>query len=602
MKKEVFVSLIMAFWGVMAVHAQSPVIGLQLVEEDEDAAPVATQQVQPSSPAPKTVQSTNTGFDLVDEESETLPLFDPAPAPAPAPAKSTKSSTKAQKPAPAPKPAVVTPEPDTETLQLFDEEPTPAPAPEQKPTAVTPEPDTETLQLFEPEPTPTPEPEPVMMQEPETETLPLYEPEPTPAPAPAPEPEPEPEPVVMHEPEPVAAPEPVFIPEPEPVVEPEPIKEPEPEPIKEPEPEPVVAPEPIKEPEPEPEPAPAPVDIPKKEVVFGVSKTLLEFGEYGGEKQVEVVSDETWKVVDAPAWVTTTRNGDMLTIKCAKNERLSAREGDVVISNEHLVELRVVVTQERNSDYLTLSAQMIDDTDGDGGWYTITVNSNKAWKVSAVPEWCKTERDGDDLLVKLAINKSGMMRETTIDVTVPGSSLEKKQIIIKQATIHDFLVLNPNIITSSGKASMATVKIETDLPNYRVEGLPYWCKVSHQTATSFVIEIADNAGGDAREAACKVTAGDRSESLVIKQEDRLNYVMVSPKIVTASRRGGTITVKVTSSGPWRVVNLPDWCQVTEEGAATFKLNINENLTGAPRSASFSVSTGVVRESMEVKQE
>ena len=521
MKKEVLVSLIMAFWGVMAVHAQSPVIGLQLVEEDEDTAPVATQPEHTATPAPASVQNTSTGFDLVDEESETLQLFDPEPTPAPAPA-----------------------------------------------------------------------PEPVMMQEPEPE--PVVAPEP------------------IKEPEPVAAPEPVFIPEPEPVVEPKPIKEPEPEPvvapepeqIKEPEPEPVVAPEPVVEPEPikEPEPEPEPVDMPRKEVVFGVSKTLLEFPQAGGESQVKVVSDEAWTVVESPAWVTTTRNGDMLTIKCAENEHLSAREGDVVLSNEHLVEIRVVVTQARSNDYLTLSAQMIDDTDGDGGWYTITVNSNKAWKVSAVPEWCKTERDGDDLLIKLTINKTGMIRETTIDVTVPGSSLEKKQIIIKQASIHDFLVLNPNIITSSGKASLATVKVETDLPNYRVEGLPYWCKVSHRTATSFVIEIADNAGGDAREAQCKVTAGDRSESLVIKQEDRLNYVMVSPKIVTASRRGGTITVKVTSSGPWRVVNLPDWCQVTEEGTATFKLNIDENLSGAPRSASFSVSTGVVRESMEIKQE
>ena len=538
MKKEVLVSLIMAFWGVMAVHAQSPVIGLQLVEEDEDTAPVATQPEHTATPAPASVQNTSTGFDLVDEESETLPLFDPAPAPAPTPAQPTKP-TNSHTPAPAPKPAAGT---------------------------VTLEPETEELQLFEPEPTPAPAPEPVMMQEPE--------PEPVVAPEPIKEPEPEP----------------VMIPEPEP----EPVVAPEPEPIKEPEPEPVVAPE--------PEPEPEPVDMPRKEVVFGVSKTLLEFPQAGGESQVEVVSDEAWTVVESPAWVTTTRNGDMLTIKCAENEHLSAREGDVVLSNEHLVEIRVVVTQARSNDYLTLSAQMIDDTDGDGGWYTITVNSNKAWKVSAVPEWCKTERDGDDLLIKLTINKTGMIRETTIDVTVPGSSLEKKQIIIKQASIHDFLVLNPNIITSSGKASLATVKIETDLPNYRVEGLPYWCKVSHRTATSFVIEIADNAGGDAREAQCKVTAGDRSESLVIKQEDRLNYVMVSPKIVTASRRGGTITVKVTSSGPWRVVNLPDWCQVTEEGAATFKLNINENLTGAPRSASFSVSTGVVRESMEIKQE
>ena len=48
--------------------------------------------------------------------------------------------------------------------------------------------------------------------------------------------------------------------------------------------------------------------------------------------------------------------------------------------------------------------------------------------------------------------------------------------------------------------------------------------------------------------------------------------------------------------------MPDWCQVTEETDNSFTLSIGENKTGAPRRVSFSVSTGGVRESIEVKQE
>ena len=58
--------------------------------------------------------------------------------------------------------------------------------------------------------------------------------------------------------------------------------------------------------------------------------------------------------------------------------------------------------------------------------------------------------------------------------------------------------------------------------------------------------------------------GGNGQTLVVQQEERLNYVTVTPKIIRASARGGVITVHVTSSGSWRVVNLPEWCEVTEK--------------------------------------
>ena len=539
------------------------------------AQPAPKPQPQPvAQPAPSPA---------VEEEEEVLNLFgNPSPAPQQAPQqnKSGKSSKPAQ------------------PVQPVEEEPLFTPAPTYNTPASTPSAGGFGVELVEeddaaPAPTYTPEP-----------AKPTYTPEPakptyTPEPVFIPEPEPEPEPA-----KPTYTPEPVFIPEPEPEPEPLILPEPTPEPVQV-----VVAePEPVKQPETvikdeEPVYIPKPVERPRTEIIFRVSKSFLEFPERGGEAQVTVTADEGWKVTESPSWVNAQRKGNNVEIKVAANERFTAREGDIVLTNDNHVELRVVVAQERNSDYMNLSAQLIDDTEGDGGRYTIKVNSNKAWKTNTLPGWCTTEANGENLVIRLSANKSGVTRQTEIEVTAINSVLPKQVITVKQSPIHNYIVVSPNIITSSGRSSIATVKVESDQTEYRVEGLPYWCSVKQQTPTSFIVEIADNSGGDKREAQANVTvAGGKSDILIIRQEERLNYISVSPKIITASARGGIITVNVKSSGPWRVVNMPDWCQVTEETDNSFTLSIGENKTGAPRRVSFSVSTGGVRESIEVKQE
>ena len=487
-----------------------------------------------------------------EEEEEVLSLFgDPTPAPtatqAPAPASNKKSQKSSKSKKQQPEPVY------SSGFELVEDDgTTAAPMPEAQP-APSPKPKQETGLM-------------VLEDESEPEPAPVFEPEP--APAPAPEPVKEPEPDIWSKPE--LEPEPVFVPEPEP----EPVFVPEPAPEK-----------------------------PRKEIVFRVSKAFLEFPEFGGDQQIEVTSDEAWSVSESPKWITAQRKGNSLSVKVARNERFSDREGDIVLTNENEVEIRIVVAQGRNSDYLNLSAQLIDDTEGDGGRYTIKVSSNKAWATNRLPAWCTVENNGATMSIHLDANNSGADRQAQIEVSVPQSVVAQQVITVKQSPIHDYITVTPNLITSSGKASAATIKVASDKTEYRVENLPYWCTVKQQTATSFVIEIADNSGGAAREAECNVRIeGGKSDKLIIRQEERLNYITVSPKIIKASKRGGIITVKVQSSGAWRVVNLPDWCQVTEETGTTFTLSIDANPTDYPRTAEFSVSTGGVRDRIEIKQE
>lgn len=470
------------------------------------------------------------------------------------------------------------------------------------PISMMPQPMPVAMPQIEPQPEPLPmprlestsnqvaQPEAAPKPQPIAESKPVAKPEPKAEPKPAPKPEPKSEPKVEKKAEP----------KPEPKVEPKPEPKPEPkqEPVKEePKPEPKVEPEPL------PVAETKPVDEPKKEIVFVVDRNFVEFTEDGGEARVAVTSDEKWNVSETPSWVTAQQKGNTLVVRAARNDRFSDREGDVVITNEHDVELRVVVAQEKNHDYLKLSAELINDVEGSGGLYTFTVNSNKEWQVNNTPKWCITEIKGDKLEVWLDENVGDATRDTQVEVFMSHLPDAKQVIKIHQEPYNHFITIKPNILTSSGKASLARVNVRTDQPTFKVEGLPSWCSVKEQDAQSFVLSIADNTGGDARKAECRVIIeGGNGQTLVIQQEERLNYVTVTPKIIRASARGGVITVRVASSSPWRVVNLPEWCEVTAQTEDSFKLSIGQNATGAPRSFTFSVSASGMRETVEIRQE
>lgn len=405
------------------------------------------------------------------------------------------------------------------------------------------------------------------------------------------QPKAEQKPIVKNEPKPEPKIEPKQEPEPEQKVEAQP----------EPKPEPKVEPQP--EPEQEPEPESGPELVEPKEIVFTASRTFVEFKEDGGEEQIAITSDEDWHISESPQWVQAQKKGNTLVVRVPRNERFSDREGDVVIANEHYLELRVVVAQEQNHDYLKIAAELINDLEGSGGLYTIDVSCNREWQVNNTPKWCITEIKGDKLEIWLDENIEEEFRETEVEVFMTHLPSTKRIIHIHQDLRNHYITVKPNIITSSGKTSLARVNVRTDQPSYQIEGLPAWCKVKEKDRDSFVLEIADNTGGAARKTECRVTIeGGNGQTLVIQQEERLNYVTVTPKIIRASARGGIITVRVTSSGSWRVVNLPEWCEVTEKTADSFTLSIDQNPTGAPRSFTFSVSAAGLRETIEIRQE
>ena len=351
-------------------------------------------------------------------------------------------------------------------------------------------------------------------------------------------------------------------------------------------------------------PKPAPI-IQKsedtKKLRFSVNKTYVEFLDSGGQEQIFITADNAWDIYDYPGWVDIERQNNTLFITCDPNFYSSAREDDIVLIDENDKELHVTISQDKSKYYLRLSSNNLNETKGDGRTYIIDISTNTSWYIKDKPRWCDVETIGNQIKIKLERNKTGYDRDGVIEICSSQPNI-RSLFFIKQGALRNYIILMSKTINDvNGKGGTLKISVDTDHDYYYFENLPYWCTITEKTSSSFSIVLNDNSGGNAREAQCKVVAGDQSETLTIKQGARLSYINVSSSKITAMNAGGIITITVNSSGAWRVVNVPDWCQVVEETNNSFVLRIMPN-NGYARSATFAVSSSGIRENIVVEQQ
>lgn len=337
-------------------------------------------------------------------------------------------------------------------------------------------------------------------------------------------------------------------------------------------------------------------------IQFSVDKKYINFPEEGGYKQVTVTSDEDWYVISYPHWIDVEWDDEILMISCEENYQYSAREDDIIIANSDK-KLHITVSQDKSKYYLRLSANIIEDNRGASDKkYTIDVNSNKPWYIKSKPYWCNIEVNGNRMDIRLDQNRTYYERNGEIEIVCEGQPSLKSFIYVQQGVLKNFIFVSPNILNDNdGTGGSGTFHVDTDYDYYYIEGLPSWCEITQKNSSSFVVNIKDNNGGYAREAVCRVVAGDASETFTIRQAERRTYVKASPNLIKSGKNGGTITINVESSGTWRVVNLPSWCIVEDQWENSFKLRILQNASLYSRTATFSVSCSGIKENVVVEQ-
>ena len=235
-----------------------------------------------------------------------------------------------------------------------------------------------------------------------------------------------------------------------------------------------------------------------------------------------------------------------------------------------------------------------------GGSQQVHIEANCPWEIYSSPEWTEVQKSGDRLTIYCTANAQLSDREDDIILRIQKG--ETIRITVVQDKSADFLNLSANIVyENDGDGGRYIIHVRTNKP-YQASTTAQWCHVNI-SADSLVLSVDENKSGQERQCEAEVRVSEQlKQTIYVKQAPLQHYVHVSPQIVTATQRGGTISIHVDSDEKWRVVNIPEWCQVSEQTNDSFLLEILPNDTGVSRTEVFSVSAYGTRQNITVKQE
>jgi hypothetical protein len=236
-----------------------------------------------------------------------------------------------------------------------------------------------------------------------------------------------------------------------------------------------------------------------------------------------------------------------------------------------------------------------------GGKQQVRIDSDSSWEIYSAPEWATVRKMGNTLTVKCVENISYTDREE--DIILVNKEGKKLVIVVAQDKPDDYLIASANVINDAdGSGGRYIIHVRSNLQR-KASTNADWCRVTTFDGDSMVLSIDENITGKERQCEVEIVAGPKlKKSVFVKQIPMEHYVLVTPQIVTGTKRGGIITIQVKCDSKWRVVNLPEWCEVTDKTNDSFRLNIGPNKTDSPRSAVFSVSASGTRKNVTVKQE
>lgn len=136
------------------------------------------------------------------------------------------------------------------------------------------------------------------------------------------------------------------------------------------------------------------------------------------------------------------------------------------------------------------------------------------------------------------------------------------------------------------------VNVTTDAENFNVDSVPAWCDVKKH-AKYFVITSKENKSLEERVVNIYVTAGDKFEKLIIRQDGIKAFTLtVSQDSIMVNYTGvDSVEIQVNTNAPTYTIDLlPQWCSV-QLFQSKFILNCSSNFGSQPRRDWFYVNAG-----------
>ncbi|GHT19815.1 hypothetical protein AGMMS4957_04940 [Bacteroidia bacterium] len=243
--------------------------------------------------------------------------------------------------------------------------------------------------------------------------------------------------------------------------------------------------------------------------------------------------------------------------------------------------------------------------------YPVAVTSNSTWTatVSSGSEWCTispTEGiDNGTITVSVAANGTASTRSATVTLSAGAFT---KTVTVTQAGGNAALWVDRTTISATAAAASYPVAVTSNSTwTATVSSGSEWCTISPAMGIdngTITVDVAANGTTSTRSATIIVTNGAVAKTVTVTQPAGDAALSVDKTTIAATDTAASYSIAVTSNSVWAVSSDAGWCTLTTTVSGmegTITVNVRENITTSARSATVTVTMGLITRKVIVTQ-
>jgi hypothetical protein len=345
-----------------------------------------------------------------------------------------------------------------------------------------------------------------------------------------------------------------------------------------------------------------------------VSDDEVEFYHLSDSEDIQVTSNVNWTATSNETWATVTpasgSNNGTINISVTDNPTTSSRTAQITLTDGTISQ--VIDVYQEGIPYLTVSSNALTVAPQAGSTVSFDIESNTYWMVESNQPWLSVNNMygyGDESRTLTATaNNTGAVRTATVTITYDPISLLTETITVTQNPL-PYLQVSSNTLAVDGTPN-STVDFDiTSNVNWTVSSNQTWLTpsvASGSNNSTITLTATANNTGSSRTANVTVTDGTISHVIVVTQTAAPDYLQVSANTLSvAATANSTVDFNILANVNWTLTSTQTWLTpsaTSGNGDITITLTAQANPTGAPRSATVTVTDGTLSESITVTQE
>ena len=354
----------------------------------------------------------------------------------------------------------------------------------------------------------------------------------------------------------------------------------------------------------------------KKEEV-SLSPSTVSFTPDGGTVEVTLASTGDWQVENQAEWLSvtpTSGNGNAtLSVTANANDGNESREAQVKVSTKDKEAFLTVQQDFSESPFLKLQPNEIQ-CDRFGGTFGVVVSSNIDWQISMVPEGLTVSvtsgtGNGTVSLTIAPIEGDDAERHYTLMFS-GGNILAPLSITQSNSSGYDVIVA-PSSLSFGYEGGNQSVEV-TCAGGWQIETSAEWVSMGTMSGNGdaeIVVTAAENDQFEPREAFITFASTMGAASMVVHVSQEAapdpHFLEISNDLFNVSKTGGVVTLSIGCDTEWNIMSECSWVTIdplTGSGNGTVNITVDANALAVPRSMSFVVESGSLREPVTVEQE